>query len=262
MLDIHKGYLERLGRYQNNPLEKGFLDPNDELPGKDTVLYYLGTPQDTTGTIYDWSGHGNHGTIVGVTQEILPSGLGYPSFNGTTDYINCGNNVSIQDIFAGGGTLMWWMYIDPVKGLHRIFEKRNDDPGGTEGGWLLIYTDAASNELSLSTFDGTNDTEGVWTDNQAIAATTWTHCAMTYDKDLTTNDPIFYVNGVAGTASEGTTPLTGITDAGANLHIGMDVEALNRPFGGGLPRVRAFTEIKSAAFIRGRHQQERHLFGR
>ncbi|KKN00329.1 hypothetical protein LCGC14_1138840 [marine sediment metagenome] len=258
MLDIRKGYLETLGRYQNKPLEKGFLDPNDAIPGKDTVLYLLGPPGSGT-TIKDYSANENDGTITGATWKTLESGLWYPSLNGTTDYINCGNDVSIQDIFAGGGTLMWWMYIDPVKGLHRIFEKRVD--AGTRGGWLIIYKDLDSNKLSLTTFDSTNFTEGVWTDNQAIAATTWTHCAMTYDKDLTTNDPIFYVLGVAGTPTENTTPVTGITDVGANLHIGMDVDALNRPFGGGIVLVRAFTEIKSARFIQGVHHQERHLFG-
>lgn len=44
----------------------------------------------------DRSGYANNGAISGATWTQLPSGVWVLSFNGTSDYVNCGNAVSLQ----------------------------------------------------------------------------------------------------------------------------------------------------------------------
>ena len=177
MLDIHKGYLEPLGRYKNNPLEKGFLDPNDELPGN-TVLYFLGTPQDTTGTIYDWSGLENDGTITGATRKILPSGLPYLDFDGSNK-VECGNAASLQ--LTSDFTFKAWVKRGALGGGATHFAIASKyDTGGNERGWSLNF-EAIDDKLAFAVSkDGTNltalDTTDTYTD-----LTAWLHVVGAYN---------------------------------------------------------------------------------
>ncbi len=158
MLDIHKGYLETLGRYQNKPLEKGFLDPNDELPGKDTVLYLLGTPQDTTGTIYDWSGKDNHGMIDGATQAILPSGLPYLSYV-TNDWVDITKNTSLA--LTTSFTIIVWANV--VNDANTKFLLSDDaGVGGNRGSYFGFLADE-----KLRLFHSDDGTSGYFDDTNA-----------------------------------------------------------------------------------------------
>ena len=55
------------------------------------VLYLPGLPGGGS-KIHDRSPYGNVGTITGATWKILPSGLYYLDFDGSDDYVNCGNS--------------------------------------------------------------------------------------------------------------------------------------------------------------------------
>lgn len=46
--------------------------------------------------VADRSGYGNNGTVYGATWTRLPSGVWALAFDGTDDYVNLGNDVSLQ----------------------------------------------------------------------------------------------------------------------------------------------------------------------
>jgi len=58
------------------------------------VLFLSGLPGSSS-KIYDRSPYGNHGTITGATWKRLPSGLWYLDYDGTDDYVNCGDDTSL-----------------------------------------------------------------------------------------------------------------------------------------------------------------------
>ena len=66
-----------------------------EPPEPGCVLYLPGLPGGG-GKIYDKSSYGNHGTITGAAWKRLPTGLWCLSFDGSDDYVNCGNSESLS----------------------------------------------------------------------------------------------------------------------------------------------------------------------
>ena len=57
----------------------------------------------------DSTPYGNHGTIYGATV-----GDDYTSFNGTSDYVNCGNDDSLQFSSTDSYTISFWFYRNSV----------------------------------------------------------------------------------------------------------------------------------------------------
>jgi hypothetical protein len=126
-------------------------------------------------------------------------------FDGVDDFILCGSNPIINNLFAiPGGTAMAWINFDSIgeNGFGRIFDKDN---GGF--GWLLHLS---SGVLRFGhAFEGAGNVDGTWNTPLAISNSgKWIHTAVTYLNALSTNDPILYINAVSGTVTENTTPAT------------------------------------------------------
>lgn len=116
--------------------------------------------------------------------------------------------------------MMWWK---PTAFMasgfsNTLFSKQNHS--ASPSGWELAYYGNAAN-LKLRWAVGWSGNNGIWDVlSLTLNAGTWYHLAVTYDKSLTTNDPIMYVNGTSRTVTEILAP-TGTADdeSAQTLHI-------------------------------------------
>jgi len=74
--------------------------------------------------VLDSSGNGNHGTAQQNTEDISTAGIidGALTFNGTSDYIDCGNNSSLQ--IAGNLSISAW--VRTSSGLRQFIVSKDD----------------------------------------------------------------------------------------------------------------------------------------
>ena len=96
-----------------------------------------------------------------------------------TPTVNAGVDASMSDvdnIWASGGTIMAWIYLDSygASGFGRLLGKEND--GGTAG-WG-VFVESVDNRLGMNhSYSGTNGQWGSPTDS--IELSTWYHVAIT-----------------------------------------------------------------------------------
>jgi hypothetical protein len=146
---------------------------------------------------------------------------GSTSFDGTDDYIDCGSDSTLDQVFVGGGTLTAWIKpsSDGENNYGRIFDKSTATSGAD--GFYFLVTDESSGNCELRFAHGFDSTVGFWDSTATVALNTWNHVAVVYDNSSTSNDPIFYINGVSVTVTEGGTPAgTVANDSSQTLFIG------------------------------------------
>lgn len=184
------------------------------------IISHWNFDESTGGTAFDIIG-GNDGAITGTS---IVSGISGNARNfagaGSGDRITVTDDVSIQNVFDGGGTISAWIKpaSDGELDLGRVMVK------GVTGNfkWRIHVQDDDGSDMKLvfdQAFSGTN---GGWdTVNRDIPRDQWTHIAITYDNSDVANDPIIYVNGSAVAITETSTPSgTRTTDVGDDLYIG------------------------------------------
>jgi hypothetical protein len=170
----------------------------------------------TTGTTwFDKSGNANNGTLTNGPTFNTGS-LGSIVLDGTNDYVNCGNNSSIN-ITGSGLTLSAWVYRTALNSnannYRRIIEKAaaypslqysfTTTPTGSSSGEGKLLLDLYLNS-SLPTFI---------TGSTQLQLNTWYHAVATYDGSFRK----LYLNG----ALDGQLATTGnITSTVSNLVIG------------------------------------------
>ena len=139
-------------------------------------------------------------------------------------YIACGSGASIDNIFIGGGTITYWLYgVDDNSG--RI--GKGDQFQGVNTGWGTQWL-----ATKIVFIHGWNTLRGKWTTDNAVAANTWAHVAIIYDKGSVNNNPTIYINSVSSGLAENNTPNgTVANDSGSNLDIGRSY--YNTAAGGG-----------------------------
>lgn len=72
-------------------------EPNIYTPVDDSlVLWISGSGRGVGSKVFDLSGKGNHGTIYGACWKNTPIGHSTLSFDGVDDYVNCGNDESLN----------------------------------------------------------------------------------------------------------------------------------------------------------------------
>ena len=169
-------------------------------------------------------------------------------FDGADDDVLVADNTAIQNIFDGGGSISCWINpkSDGEADTGRLYDK---------GGVMKVFI---SNEVPSpsgakirfdQTFSGDN---GNWElTARDILINQWLHIVITYDNSATTNNPIFYINGVAKTVGSGLSELqpptgTRTTDAGSDLYIG-NRNGASRTFDGAIDNVQMWdTELSQA----------------
>lgn len=175
-------------------------------------------------------------------------------FDGANDLSTWGSNTSVDDVFAGGGTLLCSVFQATTgESTARTLSKSN--LGFTPGGWAsgVAGTSATSSRIFFShSFEGIGGQEGDWTTDTVagiVPLNKWAHIAITYDNSSILNDPLIYVDGVSQTVTENVTPIgTAASDAAQTGRLG-NVATGTRTFSGNLANVALFDRILAAEEI-------------
>lgn len=200
-----------------------------EIPTKDLVAHYkLWAGFVSTSKVFDYSLNGNTGAVT----SAIPA---YPGFLFIDGEINCGTDSSIDNIFAGGGTISTWILVSGrgESNAGRVVDKT---------AWLL---QTVLNTTTLRFRQEFDITPGEWEFN--ITAGTWQHIVLVYDSDLVVNNPTVYLNGVSVFVDEITVPSdTATSDSASDLFIG-DAPAGSAAWDGKIGETMLFNTEKTAA---------------
>jgi len=144
-------------------------------------------------------------------------------FDGADDVITIPKTTVIDNIFAGGGTLIAW--INPASdgegNVAKIASKNN--------GWLWNVFSELTGNVKARLYVWRDGDDGYWDlDNRNITLNAWNCFAVTYNSDSVNNDPIFYINGVVAASSESGTPTDAQgDDSGDDLLLGNNAGGTN-----------------------------------
>lgn len=188
----------------------------------------------------------NPGSATG-TNPTTGQIAGARHFDGVDDYIEVPQNASIDNIFAGGGTISTWIYASGwgEGGFGRLVDKSSNV--GAQNGYGLQLDSAPQAML----FDAGFTTRGLWeSPNASIKLNSWHHVVVTYDSGSTANTPSIYIDGKAQPltllqAPAGASP----NDATRPLRIGNFSAATTRTFDGTIDEVRFAKTQRSAAWV-------------
>jgi len=170
--------------------------------------------------------------------------------DGTTTEINCGSDSSLDNIWAGGGTVMSWINLDGfgASDQGRIADKSSLNPPAD--GWaFLTFGLGGSDRLRFQHSDGVSAPATWEAPSDSLSTGVWIHVAMTYDKDSQANDPIFYIDGELVTTSEVMGPNGPLESDAAEDYILMQSTQGSRGFDGRQADHRAYDRILSAEEI-------------
>lgn len=210
-----------------------------------SAVYHL------NGNSLESTSNSNHGAIADV---FVGSGIvgRAGEFNGTTSQIDLGSDSTVDDIFAGGGTISAWINPDGSgeNGYGRILDKASGtfSGGGNADGWAFQVADVTGGNGFLLFEHGFSGGKGEWrTPTGSITQGAWQHVVLTYDSDSASANPNVYINGVLQTLTENKTPSgSARSDAALNLTLGNHSTATSRTFDGLIDEVRiAQTEISA-----------------
>ena len=223
---------------------KTLVDREDSIfnpPQSGCVLSLTGLPGGD-GKIYDRSPYGNIGTMTGATWVMLPTGLWCLSFDGSDDYVDCGNNASLQGLTKF--TAMVWIYSDDVTTDKTAIGKGDMF---TNGCWHI--KNQGGDIYVRMRWSGTHQ---IYT---AISISTWYQIALRYsDADDLLQ---LYLNGLL---KDEVTVTDFVGDSIRSLFLGRIQDAGMRWDGlVALPHV--YNRALSALEIQNHFNQGKHLFG-
>lgn len=190
---------------------------------------------------YDRSGKGNDGALTGC--KWVENGL---EFNGSSDYINCGNDASLR-FGTGDFTLGVRVYINSfVAGAFPVIMGMGDTSGGE---WMFRFNVPTATMPELELYASGN-----------IASVpdtflkTWSDCVFVRKGD----DAYMYINGIQRGHSAGVAALDFTTTK--NLLIGNADLAANRYLNGSISDVRIHNRALSAAEIEAMYYASYHTY--
>jgi Concanavalin A-like lectin/glucanases superfamily len=174
------------------------------------------------------------------------------SFDGAGDNLNVGSDTSIDNLFAGGGTMEAWVnatsYGEAEFG--RIFDKA--------GVVLSMCEGNTGGEAAVLFSRGFSSGFGTWCTNaNTLPLGAWTYVAVSYDDASTANVPAFFINGTAPAIGVSDTPQgVASSDGGQAMLIG-DRAGGGRAFDGRIDEARFSTVRRSAEWIATSYENQR-----
>ena len=192
----------------------------------------------------DSSGNGNDGVIHGATWVEGKYGKAL-SFDGVDDYVDCGNDASLDDIAVK--TLVFWVNLNAQtgSGVGSHFLNKGCSNGG------FISTEPSKNRNIFG--QGFSITYGRWSFPQ-FSLNKWHQIVVVYDRQSVTNDPVIYVDGVSQTVTEYSTPSgTANSDAGNNLLISAD-PSFDRWVDGSIDEIHIYNRALTADEIKSHYE--------
>jgi hypothetical protein len=171
----------------------------------------------------DLSGRGNTGTLVNTPTYSSANG-GSLSFNGSNQYVNCGNATNLQ--ITVGTISAWFNANNGNSGYNGIIAKQN--------AWALFVADNI-----LNTFDWGNGAER--STGITVGNSTWNYAAMTFTETVGTpsNNAIIYLNG---------NPVLTTTVRHSNHTVQVQIGEANfsQIFGGNIAQASIYNRVLSA----------------
>ena len=145
-------------------------------------------------------------TVTG-TGGIIEGNLGSANVNVNLDavltwtdsaYLSVANHTSLQDIFAGGGTISMWVKPNSsTSEFNRLIDKDL---------WKFRWTNVGSGKAGLEFIREWSGGNGTWQTAAVVPEDSWSHVAVTYNDDAASNDPIIYLNGAVVPLNSDTNP--------------------------------------------------------
>jgi len=203
-------------------------------------LFYNGAG----GKLYDFSGYGNHGDIIGPKWVDGPYGWAL-NFDGVDDYVNIPDDPSLDN----PDTVTWlaWVYIDTLPfDTYRKVICRGDD---TET--MIIAGQQRGDTLYIQTRTG--GTWGTSVNTGTLSAGTWYHIGLTWDNTTLRG----YLNG----SEYGSTTDAGLKSVSSVLRIGEDSYQLGvNPWDGKIDDVRIYDRVLSENEIKSHYEATKPLY--
>ena len=178
-------------------------------------------------------------------------------FDGTDDYVDCGSDSSLDNIFNGGGTVSAWIYPESIGETEaRLLDKRTNGTGWT----LHLLSGEPGVGCALKLFHNYDGDDGTYTTtNRDITYNQWTHVAIVYDTSGygASYQAIIYINGssvaltivnstgtvdtdapnallIGNTGDQGRT-FDGLIDEVAIWDVALDADAVSAIYNSGTP---------------------------
>jgi len=142
------------------------------------------------GNANDESANNNNGIINGpvLTTDRDGNANSAYDFNGTTDFIEVADNVSLS-FGSNQITISLWVNIAGYSGISRIGVSKQSGSGNTQSGFNVFYKSGAHGMLARN---GSGGVFGGASNTQGIPTSTWTHVVYVWDG----NTGSCYENGV------------------------------------------------------------------
>ncbi len=186
-----------------------------------------------------------------VTPTPNSSGAGNClEFGGiNTEFVNCGSNISVDNVFAGGGCTELWIRPNSAN-ISRSFISKI---GSTNVGWVFYVSEELAGLCRITfIYTGPRDRNYKST-NRVVTIDEWNHIAVNYNKDNFNNMPSFYVNGVLVSGfEEFNSPNAAMDNDGVQIvNIGNSASSAgNNPFDGRIDEVRIWNRTLTQTQIR------------
>lgn len=192
-------------------------------------------------------------TIIGTTQNsptFTSTAPGYFTYNGTTQYIDFGNNAiaELQD-----KTVMAWMYLTATGGPVGIIDKDFDNGGASYGGWGFWTGPITGGNGLWFWAQGNKDLK----DTTVLSLNTWYHVAVVWN--YTSKSATFYVNGVVKTTQTDATIVEKASDT-TTLKIGA-IRGGTGFFPGRIGAVQIYTRQLSATEVLNNYNTDASRYG-
>ena len=161
----------------------------------------------------------------------------------TEQYVDFGTGLAVRNL--ANKTICAWINIESYTGLayNSIFEAGRTGGAHDEFYGFSIHT---GNYLSFAAY--WNSASSYWDSAAGLSTGAWTHVCVTYSNSLTTNDPIFYINGAVSATTEIATP-AGAYETGTGGTVQISSSLITKKFDGLISDVRVYNRILSAAEI-------------
>lgn len=193
-------------------------------------------------TLFDQSSYGNDGTIYGAT--FATDRMGQPnkamSFNGVDDYIDCGNNSSLN--ITDEITISAWVKTSDTHGV--ILIKENGGSWGNLKYSLWIRGGKFQTSINSSSYPS-------WLDSNTKPNGSWQHVLWSFDKKISDNNWKIYINGELKNSSQHISSIS----TGGGIYLGLWYHDFNyAPFNGLIDDVRIYNRALSASEIQQLYQ--------
>jgi hypothetical protein len=213
------------------------------LDAANTLSYAPGST-----TWRDLSGYGNNGTLTNGPTFNSDNG-GAIVFDGTDDFINCGDPASLR--LTTAVTLCSWFNINAYKAWSALVGRGNAVTG--------VYVMQLAHTGQKIRFSYNSDSP--WTVNIVDGNTTlvngvWTYSAVTYDG----SDVNMYINGRLD-KTQNIGQVTFLPSAGYDVYLGCDPPGSNEFFNGRIASSQIYNRALSGSEILQNYEATKARFG-